>query len=521
MNQLHRIAAWTLALLVTAAACYLLYLSLDNPVRADLAMLHYSGYLMQEKGFLLYRDILEINFPAPFLLHQWLGSFIGYEALPLRLLDFASIALMAFLSWRILKPLSPASAVLAPALFVLFYQMNGAEYTLERDYLVVFPSALAFLCACSSQLRHNTVALLVGALCGIACSIKPNAIVLAPAAFAVWAVQNPVLRQPVLFIRMACISALVFLLTLAVPFVVIQQQGVLQDFLELYRTFLPIYARTRYDLYHYANASEYWTTLVRNYGLYGGISVLLAAPGLLWAGMNLPDRTRVYQLAIMVFAFTLYEVIAGKFWASHMMPSAYWTLVGFSLLVIPLKSVTPVKSVTPIKSAIPSHTTRMRSVIAATGLLMVASLGTVLSYASLLQMQAYVDQQQQGNNRATKVARYLRDNLRAGDTVQTLDYAGDGQACLLESRATVATRFLIDVPLYLQPDSPATQALRKEFMASLAAKPPTFIVYFENMLHPGGGNRLREVRELYGLIEDRYSVDSISEGEYTIYRLTR
>lgn len=509
MIQLHRIAAWTLALLATLVVLYVLYLSLDNPIRADLAMLHYSGYLMQEKGFLLYRDILEINFPAPFLFHQWLGSLIGYEAFPLRLLDMLSIALLALLSWRILHPLSPAGGVLAPALFVLFYQMNGAEYTLERDYLVIFPSALAFLCACSPTLRHLTVALLTGLLCGIACSIKPNAIVLAPAVFAVWAVQSPAMRQPLLFIKMACMSALVFLLTLAVPFAVIKEQGVLRDFIELYQTFLPIYARTRYDLYHYANASEYWTTLGQNYLLYGGISVLLAMPGLVWAGVNLADKTRVYQLAIMVFAFTLYEVIAGKFWASHMMPSAYWTLVGFSLLVIPAKPV------------IPGTASRMRSVIAATGLLVVTCVGAALSYMSLAQMQEYVGQQQQGNNRSQKVARYLHDHLRAGDTVQTLDYAGDGQACLLESRATAATRFLIDVPLYLQPDSLATQALRKEFLASLAAKPPTYIVYFENMLHPGGGNRLREFRELYRFIESRYSADSISEGEYTIYRLNR
>ena len=118
MNRLQPVLAWTIALLATLAVCYSLYLSLENPVRADLAMLHYSGYLMQEKGFLLYRDILEINFPSPFLLHQWLGSLIGYEAFPLRILDILSIGLLALLTWCILRPLSPISAVLAMTLFV-------------------------------------------------------------------------------------------------------------------------------------------------------------------------------------------------------------------------------------------------------------------------------------------------------------------------------------------------------------------------------------------------------------------
>ncbi len=507
MSHAHKLLSWTIALLISAAVLGILFVSLDNPVRADLAMLHYSGFLMQEKGFLLYRDILEINFPTPFLLHQWLGAILGYEALPLRWLDVLSMGLMAALSWHILKPLSPASAVIAPGLFALFYMVNGAEYTLERDYLVILPTAAAFLYATSSRLSINTTACIIGFLCGIACSFKPNAIVAAPALFAVFWLQSPTLHTPSHFIKAAMCAAAMFVFTLGVPFAIIQQQGVLDDFIQLYKTFLPIYARTRQDLFHYANPTEYWNTLGHNYVKYAGLSAVLSLPGLCWASINAPVNSktmahcRLLQLGIMAFAFTLYEVIAGKFWVSHMMPSAYWSLLCFSLL-----------ATTPLP-------TRYKQSAAIVLLLVMGTLGAGLTYFSATTMLNYANAQHQGPNRATKVAHYLKANLQTGDTVQTLDFAGDAQACLLESRATSATRFLIDVPLYLEPDSAATQALRKEFMQSLTEKPPAFIVYFENMLHPGGGNRLREFRALFAFIEKNYTADTISEGEYTIYRL--
>jgi hypothetical protein len=502
MTRFIKALSWIITLLAATAALYTLYLSIDNPIRADLAMLHYSGYLMQEKHFLLYRDILEINFPAPFLLHQWLGSLLGYEALPLRWLDFVSIGLLAWLSWRILQPFSTVSAVIAPVLFVFFYLLNGAEYTLERDYLLLLPVTAAFLCATSTRLPVTAAACLIGFLCGIACSLKPNAIVAAPALFAVLWLQTPSLHSLSTFVKNALISGCIFLITFSIPFVIIQQQGVLDDFIQLYKTFLPIYANARYDLFHYASREEYWSTLRQNYLHYAGISLLLAAPGLIWAYINTTLRTRLLQLAIMIFAFTLYELIAGKFWASHLLPSAYWSFIGFSLLLTP-----------------PQENSSLKQWIALPCLLIVIGVSSVTAYITIIGMQRYYQEQQQGTNRASHVAHYLKQHLKAGDTVQALDFAGDGQASLLAARATSATRFLIDVPLYLQPDSEATQGLRREFMQSLAAKPPTFIVYFDVFLHPAGGNRLREFRELFAFVESRYTPVDVRDGEYTIYQL--
>lgn len=121
--------------------------------------------------------------------------------------------------------------------------------------------------------------------------------------------------------------------------------------------------------------------------------------------------------------------------------------------------------------------------------------------------------------RARQVAVYLKSqHLQPDDTVQVLDMAGDGQAALLMAQATSATRFLIDVPLWMEPNATETQTLRKNFLQELQQKNPIFIVYFEQFLHPGGGNRLKEFKPLYEWITTHYEAAEQREAAYTIYR---
>jgi hypothetical protein len=108
--------------------------------------------------------------------------------------------------------------------------------------------------------------------------------------------------------------------------------------------------------------------------------------------------------------------------------------------------------------------------------------------------------------------------MQAGDKVQSLDGSGDGQGSLLLAGATTATRFVEDIPFYLQPDSPVTQGFRQEFLASMRANPPAFFVYIHNFFHPAGGNRLQEFRELNQFLEQHYDVAELVDGEYTIYK---
>ncbi|HQQ74198.1 MAG TPA: hypothetical protein PK031_03515, partial [Pseudomonadales bacterium] len=120
--------------------------------------------------------------------------------------------------------------------------------------------------------------------------------------------------------------------------------------------------------------------------------------------------------------------------------------------------------------------------------------------------------------RSKKIARYLEKHLRPGDKVQSLDGSGDGQGSLLLAKATTATRFVEDIPLYMQPNAAATKGFRHEFIETLSHDPPRYFVYIHNFFHPAGGNRLKEFKELNDFIEKNYDVAEIEDGEYTIFQ---
>ncbi len=498
-------AAWAVAIVAVGFALRVLWHSRNHPVNADLAMLHYSAWLMNEKGFLLYRDIFEVNFPLPFFFHQLLGWVAGYDAPALRVADIALLLVLATISWLILAPLSKVSAFAAPALFTAAYLVNGGEYILERDYLGVLPASAAFLLAENRRLKANVLVMVVAALCAVACSMKPSFIVLLPVlVFQLW--RGGVLRggaKTVLF--RVLLLLLSFLLVLSLPFLVIAGQGVLPDFVHIYKTFLPIYSGSRYDLWHYDSPGQYWENLLQQYCKYAGMSLKFALPGLLWArfacrGCALA-RQRVEALALAVLAFTIYEVFAGKFWISHLLPSAYWTILALSLLLVP----------TPAGSRLP---------VQAFALLLVLACGYCVVKAGMisseLMQKAFATAQRQ-DARPQVIAAFLQKHVGANETVQVLDMAGDGQAALLEARAVSATRHLIDVPLYMEPASPDTQALRQELVRQLQQAPPACIVFIQQFFHPGGGNRLREFKPLYAWMMENYALALDGGDKFTVY----
>ncbi len=513
INRIHCYIAWSLVAVALAAAIATFALSLNHPISADLAMLHYSAWLINEKSFVLYRDIFDVNFPATFLFHSGLGHLLGYEALPLRFVDLCLVLLLGAASWKILSPISRSAAVLAPCVFIQLYLINGGEFTLERDVLCLLPAAAAFIFATSGFNTSNTRPLswetaLAGLFAAIACSMKPNAVVIVPALLlCIW--QRGAKKDTKDQLNPVAIFLISMMIISSLPFLWVLKNGGIQDFTNIYKSFVPIYTNSRYDLYHYDSTTEKLHTLLKNYVMYGGGAILLSLPGLIWAWlMKSGDsiaRQRIMQIAAMAFSFTVYEVIAGKFWLNHMFPSGYWTILCIALLLT-----------SPAENA-----SYRKSILAIFLLVPVIFTGYSLANISIMQMQSAHNKEKHSPQswRARQVANFLvGQKTQPTDTVQMLDMAGDGQAALLMARATSATRHLIDVPLFMEPESPATQALRKEFIQDLEAKKPQFIVYMEQFLHPGGGNRLWEFKALASMIEQDYEIAEQREGGYIIFR---
>ena len=507
IDMASHILAWLTAISTAILALILLWLSRYQPIEMDLAMIHYCAFLINEKGLLLYRDIFENNFPGPFFFHALIGKVFGYGAYPIRFLDACIIFSLAVLSWKILSPISKASAILAPALFTIIYFIGGTVAAFQRDYIAIVPIAVALALLCKPNVNPLRDAAFIGACCGIACSFKPNFVVVMPALFLILLMKlsgslTSNLKQTLL----AMCSAFIFVFS--IPFLWALHHADFSEFIAIYKSYTPIYVSTRTDLYHYDNLQQQWKELLTMQASHLMKMGMFSIPGLLWAWRQQRDNPRALihlrYLAIITFAIAWHEIIAGKYWFAHLLPPYFFTALCFSLLLTPANS----KAVNIEKI--------LRVIIIAITMYCAVFVAGKFSF-NMLDSKHY--NAENYNIRSKKIARYLQQHLQPGDKVQSLDGSGDGQGALLLAQATTATRFVEDIPLYLQPDSPVTQGFRREFLDSMQVNPPAFFVYIHNFWHPAGGNRLKEFKELNQFLEKNYKEAEMEDGEYTIYKL--
>lgn len=505
MLKLTRIAAWSSASLAVVAALVCLWLARYQPIEMDLAMLHYSAYLINEKHFLLYRDIFENNLPGPFFMHAMIGKIFGYGALPIRFLDACVLTALAVCSWKILAPVSKASAIFAPAFFALVYMAGGTTAAFQRDYIATVPLVVALALLCNNPVKPARDAAWIGALCGAACALKPNFAVVAPALF--WILLSKMEGGfPCRLKKTALPIALTFVGVFSIPLIWGIQYADFKELFSLYKSYTPLYVSTRPDLYHYDNTRQQLLALISMQGNHLLKMSLLSIPGLLWAWRQHRNNPailfRLRCLAITTFAISWHEIIAGKFWAAHLLPPYFFAILCCSLLMTPTKDKAHIAE--KFLAILP-----VLAFIAAT---------YIVGKFDIANLTAKHYTQENINIRSQKIARYLLANMQPDDKVQSLDGSGDGQGALLLAKATYATRFLEDIPLYLQPNSPTTQAFRREFLDAMIKNPPEFFVYIHNFFHPAGGNRLKEFHELNSFLEKNYGKAAEEDGEYTIYR---
>lgn len=497
--------AWLATLVACGLALSVVWLARYQPIEMDLAMLHYSAFLINEKNLLLYRDIFENNLPGPFLFHALIGQAFGYGPLPVRVLDTLIIAVLAFFAWQILRPVSRTAAILAPALFTCLYFAGGTTAAFQRDYIATVPIAAALALLCGNTGRPWRDSLLVGALCGLACGFKPNLIVVGPVFF--WILLQRTHSSLLAgSMKLLPILGVGFIALFAVPFLWGLQHADLAELVTLYKTYTPVYVSTRVDLYHYDSRWQQWQDLLSMQSSHLLRMAMFAVPGLCWAWRqqrdNPPALRHLRYLALTTFAIAWHEVIAGKYWFAHLLPPYFFAALCFALLLTPIAR----------QAGRMEHGLRIALVIP------VAAITMWVGIFSFQQLQGAGYTAENTNIRSKRIARFLQQHLQPGDTVQALDGSGDGQGSLLLAGATPATRFVEDIPLYLQPDSPVTQEFRREFLGLLREKPPAFIVYIHNYFHPAGGNRLQEFTELDQFIQEKYVVAVEEGGEYTIFR---
>jgi hypothetical protein len=124
------------------------------------------------------------------------------------------------------------------------------------------------------------------------------------------------------------------------------------------------------------------------------------------------------------------------------------------------------------------------------------------------------------NDRADEIAAYLEANLKAGDTVQPLDWTGGTLLAMLETHAHIATPYIFDFYFYHHISTPYIKSLRADFMNKLQAAKPRFVIEVtaEDKPWVSGLDTSREFPELRRFLDENYLI-TVKRGDYRIYEI--
>ncbi len=516
-NQYFRSAVDGLRFLFLALLALLFFVELGLSLRwriwGDGTVLHYIAYLINEHGFVPYRDIFDPNLPGAYLFYMAVGKLFGYSDLAFRMVDVAWLTATLTVTWMFMKRVGQMVAAAGCLLFGLIYLGVGPYMGLQRDTIVLLPIATAILLITQRKAHHSphVIHLLLGILFALAALVKPYAAIGLPALLIYSCIQDRDETKSVKALIKLCFLGSIFVLigfltALTLPIVWLWRIGALESFLELYSSYIPLYTQMSGDI-TFRSTFARLLNIVYWYLYFGGYGPLLVA-SLFGIYLVVVHSTSVAlkQLVLLLLSLSiLYSVsvaIGGKFWYYHWMPYIYFASLCTAMVLFS-----------------PSSTTNLRRSI-------ILSLAVFIATTVLSLRQAYDTGQQlvsspsmpvSRNAQVDEIASYLRDHLAPTDTVQSLDWTGGALPAIFMAKAVIATPYIFDFQFYHHVSTPYIQQLRKDFLTKLEQEKPRFIIDVYAMPSVSGIDTTNEFRELRALIERDYLKDYTGNG-FDIFR---
>lgn len=495
-----------------------LFLSLEWRLGHDTAHLHYIAWLIDTRGAAPYRDVFETSMPLAMLFHLAIGKTLGYGDLAFRLVDIGWFLLLSLATVRLLAPFGRKVGAAAPVVFGLVYLSYGPIMSLQRDYLAILPVVAALLASRTVQ-RPWLRGLVIGLLFGLAASWKPQFIIGLPVVLlyslgatpaasgaAVGECRTRLFAQ---WVGHAAVALLGVLLAVSLPALWVWSRGGWADWQTMLSGYLPLYVQMN-GAHKVLIGADRLLYLHQSLQELGGRATLLipAVLGVYLAvfesRLSRPAIRLTGALAALALLYGLYPALSGQFWSYHWMPFIYFGVVCASLVL-----VRPV-----------GERARERRLFA---------LGVFGLFVLLVVRPAPDFFRQLGgelprspkDGRVDEMAAFLRHELRAGDTVQALDWVdgGTGQAMLL-AQAPSATRFLYVAQFYHHVSTATVQGLRQEFLDELRAAPPRFIIDVTMRPRPSGFGTVEDFPELDNFVRRDYVAAFQGDG-YVIYERAR
>lgn len=487
-----------------------LVLSLGWHLEYDQSFMHYVAYLINEHGFVPYRDIFEINMPGTYLFHMAVGKMFGYSDLAFRMVDFAWLSATLTVTWFVMRPVGRITALASCLLFSLIYLGSGPMMSLERDVIAILPITTALLLTTrrSPWRSSNLTYFLLGTLFALAALIKPHMAIGLPAMIVYKSIycthSSRTTKTSIETCAIGSLFALLgFLSTLAIPFLWLWRIGAIQSFWDILSSFTPLYSQLPGNN-EFTGTISHFAYNLKSYLRFGGFGVLCAGSmfGVYHAWTEHSPRA-TKKLAVLLFSLTiLYSIsvaIGGRFLSYHWMPYTYFASLCTALILCPPPSFEYLR---PPKIFF----TLFIFVFIAISTAQPSS----VAFKQLLKGPPFSVQSERVG--VYEIAAYLNDNLLPGDKVQPLDWGGGTLHAMLISKAVLATPYITDFQFYLHVSTPYIQQLRKDFIEKLEQDIPAFIIDVHKKSTVSGIDTDDSFPALERFIKQHYSKDYIGDG---------
>lgn len=469
-NRAWRALGWPVAVGAAIFSLGLLGYALRWGLRLDAPMVLYPARLFITGQRLFYRDLVEFNQPATYVLYGLMDRLIGSEV-GYRVVDASLVVISGVAARRAFRLRQPAAAPIAVALFVVTHLYATGVDCLQREMFVLALSMLT-----GAQLSRGRWAL-AAACATFAFWMKFHAALLfAPFVWdALQRTSAPVARRGLAtFVGILVGSSVAIVLALAAC-------GALPAWLEMVGEYLPLYGRMSGTWNFSVDASNLWTRrmwLFLQPSTHAPIlGVLLIPPVLLRAFRRGAARESSAGPAIGFYLGSLaYVLIQGTFWHYQSIPEFFAIGILCAILVTDLPDRAPL-------SLVPR--------VALAGLVAYPIAGPSAWNAIAWDATGQ-------NDEAVAMAEELRAEVPPGETVQPLETVTGAVDAMWRADVPMATPFVFDIVFYYRPDLPVIRRWRQRFLDELDRSRPYFILestggYRARPYGPGSDNTFPEL----------------------------
>jgi len=449
----------------------------------DTPLLNYAGYLINEHGLTPYRDIFETSMPGTLLFHSLIGKLFGYSDLAVRILDSAFLVLAVFLIYFFLSRFSRTQGVFGALLFGLTYQSLGPQMALQRDFIGII-AVLAALILAGQRLSHLNPLIKIfffGFLVGIGACFKPHLIV-----FIV----------PLLWLNSRGFSSILAVISgsatsFSIPLLWVFHLGGLNDFFKIFFNYLPLHTQISHDFTIIQWPQKFWYCLSGIFLLNDFLPLTLATLVILLLANRLIDSQSKNDFKVIVLLSALgffYPAISGQFWFYHWSPFLLFACISCSFSVFLIQSF-------------PTRPAKMLTFGAI--LILVAQTGISSEFSA--QLKGELPSPPLGGV-PDQICSYLKQNLKPGMKVQSLDWVNGAIHGMLLAKVQTASRFLYDYHFFHHVSNPFIAGLRSEFIETLKKSPPDLFIYVFLKSRVSGPDTAQDFPELGRFLFENYEI---------------